>query len=53
MINLLKFLPINTFELDELSKVLLEAVAPTAEVKLVLTLLADVVATVVPAGTAT
>ena len=50
--NIFKFLPINTFELDQLSKVLLEDVAPTKGVELLLILL-DIVAAVVLAGTVT
>ena len=54
MMNILKYLHINTFEFDELWKILLEVVAPTTEVELVLTLLAVVVAVaVVPAGPVT
>ena len=39
----MKFLLINSFEFDQLWKILLEDVAPMAEVEVVLTLLAIVV----------
>ena len=42
MMNISKVLPIDTFEFDELWKILLEDLAPTLEVELVLILL-DVV----------